>query len=166
RCTLSPYTTLFRSYDGSWPGAYPYDEFQLSTFSLYTDLQVTDIWQLRLDLGHLESRRFNKSEVVAVEDSFNTYRDSATLMNSLTLAEGHRLVLGADWYEDALSTGEQYAETERWNRAAFLQHHYDGAGFSTELGLRHDDNEQFGSENSWNGALILPLNSGNQIVLS
>ena len=38
--------------------------------------------------------------------------------------------------------------------------------FGTELGLRHDKNQQFGSENTWNAALSLPVGQSNEFVLS
>ncbi|MFB1010609.1 MAG: TonB-dependent receptor, partial [Thiopseudomonas sp.] len=36
----------------------------------------------------------------------------------------------------------------------------------TELGLRHDKNQQYGSENTWNGAVTVPVNDDNSLTLS
>lgn len=79
---------------------------------------------------------------------FNTYRDSVNWQNDLTLDERNSLMLGADGYEDRVASSTPFDEDSRWNRAAFIQHRYKGDGFSTELGLRHDQNQQFGSENT------------------
>lgn len=37
---------------------------------------------------------------------------------------------------------------------------------STEIGLRHDKNEQYGSENTWNAALTVPLDTRNDVIVS
>ncbi|MNE78791.1 Vitamin B12 transporter BtuB precursor [compost metagenome] len=87
-------------------------------------------------------------------------------MNTLSLSDSHKLLVGADWYEDRVHGTTDFVEDSRWNQAAFIQHRYSGDAFSTELGLRHDKNEQFGSENTWNAALTLPLNSANDLVFS
>lgn len=80
---------------------------------------------------------------------FNTYRDSVNWQNDLTLDARNSLILGGDWYEDRVNSSTAFNEDSRWNRAAFIQHRYQADSFSTELGLRHDDNQQFGSQNTW-----------------
>ena len=58
----------------------------------------------------------------------------------------HKLLLGLDWYEDILHSSTDFNETSRWNQAAFIQHHFYSEQFSTELGMRHDKNQDFGNE--------------------
>src|SRR5690606_36829142 len=65
-----------------------------------------------------------------------------------------------------LDSSSPLTEDKRWNQASFIQHQYDGGLFATELGLRHDDNEQFGSQTTWSGALTIPLNERNAVVAS
>ncbi|WP_428483589.1 TonB-dependent receptor domain-containing protein, partial [Pseudomonas protegens] len=60
----------------------------------------------------------------------------------------------------------RFAEDSRWNRAAFIQHRFRGDSFSTELGLRRDQNQQYGSQNTWSGTFTLPLNPDNDLLLS
>ena len=97
---------------------------------------------------------------------FNTYRDSVNWQNDLTLNARNSLILGGDWYEDRINSSTAFDEDSRWNRAAFIQHRYQADSFSTELGLRHDDNQQFGSQNTWSGTFTLPLNPDNDLLLS
>jgi vitamin B12 transporter len=97
---------------------------------------------------------------------FNTYRDSVNWQNDLTLDDRNSLMLGADGYEDRVNSSTTFDEDSRWNRAAFVQHRYKGEGFSTELGLRHDQNQQFGSHNTWSGTLTVPVNEVNDVLLS
>ncbi|MGZ0705315.1 TonB-dependent receptor domain-containing protein [Pseudomonas piscis] len=153
----------------------PYTDFTVSSVSGFIDATVNDRWQSRLELGHSENRDLKRNKLSDERSVFNTYRDSLAWQNDLRLTAQHSLILGADWYEDRLNTGpaffigstpQYFAEDSRWNRAAFIQHRFQGDSFSTELGLRHDQNQQFGSQNTWSGTLTLPLNPDNDLLLS
>ena len=147
-------------------GQEPYSDFTLSSVSSYLDAQVNDLWSSRLEVGHSENREESLDKLSDERGVFNTYRDSVNWLNTLALSDSHSLLLGGEWYEDQLNSNTAFAEQQRWNQAAFVQHRYENEHFSTELGLRHDKNEQFGSENTWSGALTLPLNAANDLVLS
>ncbi|WP_068829072.1 TonB-dependent receptor domain-containing protein [Pseudomonas sp. BMS12] len=147
-------------------GQEPYSDFTLSSVSSYLDAQINDLWSSRIEVGHSENREESLDKLSDERGVFNTYRDSVNWLNTLNLGSGHSLLLGADWYEDQLNSNTAFEEQQRWNQAAFIQHRYEGEGFSTELGLRHDKNEQFGSENTWSGALTLPLDATNDLILS
>ncbi|NMY43599.1 TonB-dependent receptor [Pseudomonas sp. WS 5013] len=147
-------------------GQEPYSDFTLSSVSSYLDAQVNDLWSSRLEVGHSENREESLDKLSDERGVFNTYRDSVNWLNTLALSDRHSLLLGGEWYEDQLNSNTAFAEQQRWNQAAFVQHRYESEHFSTELGVRHDKNEQFGSENTWSGALTLPLNAANNLVLS
>ncbi|MNZ50406.1 Vitamin B12 transporter BtuB precursor [compost metagenome] len=153
-------------YDLSFDGAYPYSDFQLTSYAGFLAAQLNEAWNSRLELGHSENRSVERFDDVATSSPFNTYRDSAAWLNSLTLGGGHSLLAGLDWYEETLHTTTAYNEDQRWNQAALLQHRFEGERFSTELGLRHDKNEQFGSQNTFNGALTFKLDAANDLVVS
>ena len=76
------------------------------------------------------------------------------------------MILGGDWYEDRVHSSTVFDEDSRWNRAAFIQHRFHSEYFSTELGLRHDQNQQFGGQNTWSGTLTVPINPDNDVLLS
>lgn len=84
----------------------------------------------------------------------------------MQLSERQQLGLGSDWYEDRLDATTTYQEDSRDNLAFFAQHSFQGEHFGTELGLRHDDNQQFGSHNSWNAAFSLPVGQSQRWILS
>jgi len=157
-------------YDDVFTGMLPTTDFQLSSLSGFIDGQLNERWNSRLEIGHSKDQRDSGDDSPAAPDysffTYTTYRDSVSWVNTLTLSDNQQLLVGADWYEDRLHSSAVFAEDSRWNRAAFVQHRYTGDTFSTELGLRHDDNQQFGSENTWNAALTLPLNSANDLILS
>lgn len=157
-------------YDDVFTGLLPTTDFQVSSLSGFIDGQLNERWNSRLEIGHSKDQRDSGDDSPAAPDysffTYTTYRDSVSWVNTLTLSDNQQLLVGADWYEDRLHSSAAFAEDSRWNRAAFVQHRYTGDTFSTELGLRHDDNQQFGSENTWNAALTLPLNSANDLILS
>nr|WP_100549118.1 MULTISPECIES: TonB-dependent receptor [unclassified Pseudomonas] len=157
-------------YDDVFTGLLPTTDFQVSSLSGFIDGRLNERWSSRLEIGHSKDQRDTGDDSLAAPDysffTYTTYRDSASWVNTLTLSDNQQILAGADWYEDRLHSSTAFAEDSRWNRAAFLQHRYTSDTFSTELGLRHDDNQQFGSENTWNAALTVPLNSANDLILS
>ncbi|MEK1905676.1 MAG: TonB-dependent receptor, partial [Pseudomonas sp.] len=144
----------------------PYSDFTVSSVSSYLDAQVNEAWNSRLEVGHSENREESLDKLSDERGLFNTYRDSVNWLNTLSLNDQHSLLLGGEWYEDQLNSNTAFSEQQRWNQAAFVQHRYQAEHFSTELGLRHDKYEQVGSENTWSGALTLPLNASNDLILS
>lgn len=163
------YDNPFGRYDESTFLSYPqqpYTDFTLSSASTFADAQLSDVWNSRLEMGHSESRQKTLDKLSDEVSVFNTYRDSASWLNTLQMSERHTLLLGADWYEDELHSNSAYSQQTRWNQGAFVQHRFQGDGFATELGLRHDKNEQFGSENTWNTALTVPLGAATALIAS
>ncbi|WP_339530140.1 TonB-dependent receptor domain-containing protein [Pseudomonas mucidolens] len=144
----------------------PYSEFSVSGVSSYVDARINDAWTSRIELGHSENREKTLDKLSDDRSVFNTYRHSLNWQNDLRLNPQNSLILGGDWYEDQVNSSTPLAEDSRWNRAAFIQHRFEGQFFSTELGLRRDQNQQFGGQNSWSGTLTLPLNPDNDLLLS
>ncbi|AZD18276.1 TonB-dependent receptor [Pseudomonas chlororaphis] len=144
----------------------PYSEFAVSSFGSYVDGRINDVWKSRLELGHSENREKTFDKLSDERTVFNTYRDSVNWQNDLTLDERNSLIVGGDWYQDRVNSSTAFAEDSRWNRAAFVQHRFKANSFSTELGLRRDQNQQFGGQNSWSGTLTLPLNADNDVLLT
>ncbi|BCX70733.1 TonB-dependent receptor domain-containing protein [Pseudomonas izuensis] len=144
----------------------PYSEFDVSSVSSYVDARVNDAWKTRIEFGHSENREKTLDKLSDERSVFNTYRDSVSWQNDLTLDERNSLILGGDWYEDRVNSTTAFDEDSRWNQAAFIQHRYRTDSFSTELGLRRDQNQQFGGQNSWSGTFTLPLNPDNDVLLT
>lgn len=144
----------------------PYDEYSVSSSSAYLDARINDLWSSRIELGHSEDKQENFDKLYAGSTVNNTYRDTVSWLNTLTLGNGHSLRAGAEYLNDKVRSSNDFAQNDRDNQALFVQHSFEGEHFSTELGMHHDDNEQFGSENTFNGALTLPVNDDNQLILS
>ncbi|PRA24803.1 TonB-dependent receptor domain-containing protein [Pseudomonas poae] len=147
-------------------GQKPYTDYTVSSASGYVDAKLNERWQTRVELGHSENRDTKRDDLSDSYSAFNTYRDSVNWQNDLTLDGRNSLILGADWYEDRVRASTNFDQDSRWNRAVFIQHRFEAEAFSTELGLRHDTNQQFGSQNTWSGTLTVPLNPDNDVLLS
>ncbi|MFY1020639.1 TonB-dependent receptor domain-containing protein [Ectopseudomonas khazarica] len=158
----SEYDDLFSFEPGN-----PSERFAVSSAAAHLEAQFDEQWSSRLEIGHSEDKSENRDPLNTTNNyTYNTYRDSAAWINTLQLNDTNQLLVGLDWYEDRLSTDSDFSQSERWNQAAFVQHRYRGDGFATELGLRHDDNEQFGSESTWNASLSLDLARDLELLLS
>lgn len=153
-------------YDGGWEGAYPYADYQLTSYSAFLDARPQPDWKSRLEVGHSENRSVERFDDVSASSPFNTYRNSLAWLNTLDLGDGHSLLLGADGYQERLNSNTAYAQDSRWNHALLAQHRYRGERFSTELGLRHEKNQQFGSANTFSGALGYQLDGRNELIFS
>lgn len=143
-----------------------YSDFDISSVGGFVDVQINDRWNSRVEWGHSENREKTRDKLSPDLYAFNTYRDSLNWQNNLTLNDQHSLIVGADSYEDRVRSSTVFDEDSRWNRAAFVQHRFHGDYFSTELGVRHDQNQQFGRHNTWSASLSVPLNVDNELLLS
>lgn len=159
--------------DVYFTGQKPYDKFSVSTVSTFAELQATEKWLSRLELGHSENKITGKNKVTNSSRMYdiNSYRDSAAWLNTFQINDEHILRAGVDYLKDKVRTDartveDKYTKDSRWNKAAFIQHNYSGDLFGTELGLRHDKNQQFGSVNTWNAALSIPVGQANELILS
>jgi len=150
-----------------WPSK-PYNDFTTSSASAFAELQVTDDWVSRLEIGHSEDKFAGNDKLPSWPFDINSYRDSVAWLNTFNVNDQHKVRVGADYLKDKVRTesGTDYEKDSRWNKAAFVQHSYKGDFFGTELGLRHDNNQQFGRENTWNAALSLPAGHANEFILS
>ncbi len=147
-------------------GQQPYTDFSVSSLGTYLDAQLSERWHSRLELAHSENRDDKRDKLSDEASVFNTYRDQVTWQNDLALDERHSLLLGADGYQDRVHGSTAFDEDSRWNRAAFVQHRFSGEHFSTEVGIRRDQNQQFGGQTTWSGSLTVPLNTRNDVLLS
>ncbi|MDR2315779.1 MAG: TonB-dependent receptor [Pseudomonas sp.] len=161
----NPYGRLDEATWQSYP-QHPYTDFSVSNLGSWFDAQLNDAWHSRLELGHSENRDDKRDKLSDQRFIYNTYRDQLTWQNDLTFDDRNQLMLGGDWYEDRFHGTANFSEDSRWNRAAFAQYRFTGERFSSELGVRHDRNQQYGDQTTWNASLTVPLNPRNDILAS
>lgn len=147
--------------------AKPYDDFTVSSTSLYVANKFTSFWDSRLELGHSEDKQENHDKLYPVEvTNFNNYRDSVQWINRFTLSEQQSLLIGLDYLNDKVSSSTDYDVSSRYNQAAFAQYSLTTGTIGANLGVRYDDNQQFGDETTFNAAVSSFVGKDNQIILS
>lgn len=154
-------------YDNTF-GQKPYTDFSASSISTFLELQATEQFLSRVELGHSEDKLAGKDKLSTSGYDINSYRDSAAWLNTFQVDDQHTVRAGADYLKEKVRTDAavNYKQDSRWNQAVFMQHSYKNDFLGTELGLRHDKNQQFGSENTWNAALSSPVGHFNEFILS
>ena len=98
------------------------------------------------------------------QDDFNSRRDSIGAQWDGRLAARQQLVAGVEYVNDHVSGSTAFAESERDNKAVFLQYVGDHGPWRTELGWRGDDNQQFGKHDTWSAALGYTVSDALQLV--
>jgi len=124
-----------------------------------------DPWTLTLRGG----RSWDDSRIFADDVRINrldTIRDQYSLQNDLAIAPEHLLTLGADYQRDSLDTRTDFAVTSRDNLGIFGQYLGSLGAHDLRLGLRHDDNDQFGGETTGNVAWGYELANGLRLTAS
>ena len=104
-----------------------------------------------------KSRTFGKGVKLSEGDIFSTLRRSISWDNIIASEPNQsginslELAFGINWYEDDVSESSvNYDVTDRTNSAAYIEFQYDKSQFHSNLGYRAEDNEQFGSFDSYN----------------
>jgi vitamin B12 transporter len=131
-------------YDGSlWAGNENQSLLQVAGINLA--LRPHRNWSSRLSL----TRAWDELDIFfddAFLNQYNTRRDSLSWQNSLRLAKHHRLGLGLDMQWDHIDTQPDYARNSRRNLGIFGEYLGEFGAQDVHLSMRHDDNQQFGSE--------------------
>ncbi len=122
-------------------------------------------WQVTLQAGRSEDKADHYQDG-AFNSRFDSRRDSLSWQNDLTLADGHSLILGADYQRDEVNGTVAYALESRDNQGAFVQYLGQHGAQDWQLSLRHDDNEQFGRHDTGNIAWGYALSQALRLTAS
>lgn len=101
-------------------------------------------WKVTLQAGHSEdtAEQYQDQRFYSV---FSTRRDSATWQNDIRLGEQQLLTLGLDYQHDRIKSSNNYLETDRNNKGAFVQYQAGLGDHALQASVRHDDDEFFGN---------------------
>ncbi|CAM3499249.1 TonB-dependent receptor domain-containing protein [Halomonas lysinitropha] len=131
-------------FDASGPAE---DDFVQQVAAVYAETPVTDTWTSRVTLS--EARDERDSLAPTYSSLFETRTRTAEWKNTLAMGR-HEVVFGAEYSEDDLgdsqTSGLAFDEESRDNLAVFAQGLLDFQPLTTQLSLRHDDNQAFGEE--------------------
>jgi len=149
-------------FDGSYVNN---TDFVEQVISANLTATVSEKWDTLLQVNRSDSLSDNLLDSVK-QSQFDTKRYSLSWKNDVELSDNSLLVAGADYSEDEVESSTEFDEISRWNRAVFAQYQYLGDNFDASASARHDDNEAYGSNNTWNIALGMPLDEDIRITSS
>lgn len=140
---------------GSWPNSSPvdcdiYSSGEVSALASTMDMNISEQWQTSFQIGHTIDEGSERARNIDLSTTnnggkFNTKKTEATWVNTLGLAAGQALMLGLDYQKEEVDSSTVYDEESRENSAGFAQFQMQLGAIDTNLGIRYDDNEQFGS---------------------
>ncbi|MGO2012041.1 MAG: TonB-dependent receptor domain-containing protein [Pseudoalteromonas sp.] len=101
----------------------------------------------------------------ATTDTFDTKREQVDYNGQYLVSSTFNISGGVNWYKDnietnpdCIETGSCYSKDSRKVLAGFLGGYYDNDALLANITVRHDDDEQFGSEVTYTAAAGYHLN--------
>lgn len=132
--------------DSTWSNK---SEYQLQTLGLNARLQATDAWSISLNAGQYLDNADNFLDSLFM-DYLNTSRTSLSLQNDFKLPKNQTLTLGLDRQWDEVDATTNYSRSHNQNTGLFGQWRASLGQHELQLGLRRDDNAQFGQHDTGN----------------
>ena len=139
---------------GSWPNSAAvdcniYSIGQVDALFAAVDFAMNDQWHITFQMGRTNDEGEEAADNIDLSTTnngglFNTQKTEATWVNNLFLGDDHTVTFGLDYLKDEVTSSTTYDEATRDNKAAFAQYQIQLGAVDTNVGLRYDDNEQFG----------------------
>ncbi|WP_187276384.1 TonB-dependent receptor domain-containing protein [Parahaliea maris] len=142
-------------YDNAFgPQEKPYTKGWVQNINLRGRLPVTDFWLSTLSLGTSADDTDNFDDVTGNNTAhFRTSRDQLFWQNDFSVARDTVLTLAYDYYEDQVQASSLYERegrpvSSRSNKAWIGELQTGFSVLDLVFGVRSDDNEEFGRENT------------------
>lgn len=141
-------------------------DFVQQVAGLKTHYLPNDIWEMTFDLGESwdEQESFGRTDLP--HDLYDTQRTTFSWQNNLLLSNTQELTLGYDHQNDEVNSGVAYRLTSRKNRGYFAQYQQQMDSSDFSLGMRQEDNEQFGHHATYHVALGYTLSPATHFFTS
>lgn len=105
------------------------------------------VWKVSLHAGQSRDKADNYKADTYLS-TFETQRSYYAWQNDLRLASAQLLSLGLDYQDDEVDSTTEYAVDSRDNTGGYLQYQGDFGRHELQASVRHDDNEQFGTNDT------------------
>lgn len=129
-------------YDGSFQNRTKLVQQVLGGTARYSPVEP---WRITLTAGRSREDSDNfLNKVFATR--YHARRDTLSWQNDITITPNQLLTIGTDYLYDHINSSEKFAKTSRYNWGVFAQHQLSLAAHKLQLSIRHDDNQQFGSQ--------------------
>lgn len=109
-----------------------------------------------IDLAYTQDQ--DKTAASYGDSKFQTSRIQLDYVADYIVNDTFSLNGGVNWYQDKLDTSTAYSVTSRDNIAAFVGAYYELNALTVNGALRLDDNEQFGSKETYSWAVGYQVN--------
>lgn len=143
-------------YEGGAPADDMQTDYVLQVASVHGALALTDWWYSRLQLSEARDQTEDFANAVP-NGTFDTRTHIAHWQNVFSVGQ-HEIVAGAEFLRDKVDSTTVYDESQRDNRAAFVQALLNFERTDVQASVRYDDNEAFGGETT--GGLALGYKVG------
>ncbi len=170
------YSDSDEEHDGTFSASSPYSKHLVQTASLsYNRDIIADFWATTIMLGNsIDESNQRDHEDIANESAsdFETTRDSILWQNDISFNANHVLSLGIEYYDDQVESTTDYTDRSgtpvesRDNTAIFAAYQANLNQLDIQLGLREDDNEEFGTTTTANIAAGYAINEQHKVILS
>ena len=138
------------------------EDFVFQVAGVNLDVPITENLHTSLQLSDARDEMEDFSLFPGV---FNTRTRNSRLENWLTFGV-HEFVLGAEYTVDQVDSTVVYDERSRSNSAFFSQALLSFDALDVHLSLRSDDNETFGTEQTWGAGVGYALNKNYRVRTS
>ncbi|MFO7765897.1 MAG: TonB-dependent receptor [Pelovirga sp.] len=146
------YSDSTHDYDGFQSDADNYTDQQTLTVGLRTTLHLLDErWLLTLAAANTRINRENFNTNVQT-DAYDGKKNKLELLNEVRIDQRNTLIFGGEVEREEANTNPAFGldlDKKATHRALFAEHRLALGNFSTNLGLRYDDHEEFGSKTTW-----------------
>ena len=115
---------------------------------------ITPSSRLIINGGQTRDESFNfRADGSSIATEFNNLRDQYSFQGDIDFGKAGLIITGVDYYNDAVESTTDYAETTRYNSGAFVQYSNSLRMAGIQAGVRVDNNEQFGNHTTGNLAI-------------
>ena len=151
----------------------PYSEKWIQTTNLTYSSPTIGIWSTQAVLGYSIDDSDSYDDLKPTKhDYFRTSRKSFLWQNDFQISDQQLLTLGLDYYDDKVNSSSEYTDIDgipvekRDNIAHFGVYQASFGMVDIQLGLREDDNEDFGKETTGNASIGLQVDDHHKFILS
>ncbi len=140
-------------------------DFHERAVSAKVSSRINNKLKLRANIGSsLDDLDSLKDGTLA--STFNTKRNTVSLLADITLNTNNNLTIGTDLQKDKVSGTTAYTVDSRKNTAGFISYQGLVANHTVEASVRNDDNEQFGSHTTGGVAVGHNFANGMRVTTS
>ncbi|AKO51146.1 TonB-dependent receptor [Marinobacter psychrophilus] len=138
-------------------------DYTIRTVGLGLVAPLSDYWQTGIQFS--ESQDDEKTLSSSGESYYDTRLRQARWENTFSY-NVHELVVGAELQQDEVESTEKFTETSRTNTAIFSQLRLNFGPLDTQLSLRSDDNEAYGTNETGGLALGYKFDQSHRVRAS